>query len=350
MVNDRSRNTVVALVVCLALFCTLFATLLYPEIERSRYAPTTCTVTACTIVPRYCCRETCDVCSLTFEPWCATYRSDYERRDPHQCATDARQCAPDHTVCGGGYRCCATVCDTCRSCTTKDGKQTCRTYTCNCHCSFSTPNTRCVLTCPQCYRVDVVLTHAHGSGVVRFEHGTDLGAAEARVREFFVTRELPCFYRGNDVVLSNDFSSTTIAVFTLIGVVPLWLVLMVACSEAVDMEVHVARFTLTWPLIVVWTWLGVVLPWIVLLPIALWGAMTLEAQRALYISVGVFGVAFTLPGLLTGALYAFERGKCQRVRLAEPIPMLPVAETVQESVAWGQTTATQEHSTKLTVA
>ena len=196
----------------------------------------------------------------------------------------------------------------------------------------------CRLTCQQCYRVDVSLEHSKGKGVVQFEEGTNLAAAEALVREFYVSLSVACYYNGpNQVVLSNDFSTTAIVVVSLFGVLPLAVVLMLGCAALVEFDADVALpggsepLTVTWGAIVAWFWLGVLLPFVVLLPICFAGAMTTQAQTGLWISVVVLGVVFTLPGLVVAAMYLAQRTDCRTAKLAEPLPPkkpVPVAAEV----------------------
>lgn len=172
------------------------------------------------------------------------------------------------------------------------------------------------------------MEHANGRGVVSFEHGRDAAAAEARLVEFPIGRELTCFYRGSDVVLTNDFSTSTIVIVTIFGIFPLVCTLAMVCMRAGDCAAKVCGRVVDWPLVVLWFWLGIIIPYAILLPIHLWGAMTESAKSQLLVSVVVFSILFTLPGIVVAVVYLVERWNCKPIKMAEPIPMMPVAAEV----------------------
>lgn len=281
-----SRQLCVAFTVCLASFLLLFGLVLWPNIERTTFARGDCEVVSSTIVPRYACWMTgCDYCSLTSEPFCTTLIGRYEARDPDRCEHDAQQCAPTRAVCTMGPKCCHQTCDTCRSCSTVDGRTSCTSRSCNCRCTIATPFNRCDMACGIKYRVSLSMRHDGGTGVYSRDFGLDKNAAETFLAQWPIGRTAECFYKDTRVELSVDFDTWRIVVFTLFGAAPLFFVCFIATAVMMND-----------PLGATIIWLGLVLPIIILLPIQQRGAMTVQAAESLTIATWVlFGIFFVSP-------------------------------------------------------
>src|SRR5204862_419839 len=150
---DRKGALLVALACSLALFFGLLFGLMYPEIRVAGYAPTTCTALSTDVVPRYGCFKSCSRCTYTSAPVMCSFVIDaYQRLDPRKCAQATGACPVQGMTCGDGFLCCATVCQTCQSCSTScDSQGSCRrrctSYTCSCVCVSSTSNNQCSVSC-----------------------------------------------------------------------------------------------------------------------------------------------------------------------------------------------------------
>lgn len=272
-----------------AWFLLMFFVVLYPNVERASFTRGECAVAAATIASRYRCAVVdCDYCSLSFEPFCSTLASRYQALDPGRCETDAGQCAPSRVACSEGFKCCATTCDTCRSCRTVDGKTKCTTSSCNCRCGLSTPSNGCRLGCGVHYTVVVTASHAGGTGTFSTDFGTDHARAESYLHEWPIGRKFECFYKGAQIVLSVEYDTWRIVVFTLFGVLPLYVVSNVIVCLAFGDPVAGIVF-----------WNGLVLPLCILLPIQQQGSVTPPVAAQLWAAVWIiFGLFFGAPLLL----------------------------------------------------
>lgn len=142
--------------------------------EHARYVathvPTTFTVTNVSLGAYACCEARDCACAETTAPPCAEMTA-----------------ALQPGTCGGGYRCCATVCqtcwdtcyltccDTCKRSYTCSGGRTCkesypcnclpcrpypcRPHDCNCVCTASVANQRCTSVCGTCYAPSYTLAY-----------------------------------------------------------------------------------------------------------------------------------------------------------------------------------------------
>lgn len=218
----------------LSLFFGLFFGLNYPEIRQFDFVPTTCTTLYTAILPRYCCRKDCDGCGAapTGASRCSAAIQTFENINPTDCG-DA--CPVNGSPCNNGYKCCATVCSTCRTCTTSSDHVTkCTSHVCNCHCVSSVSNQQCTVTCDQCYTSSIYLTYRGNTGEDRtYTHQTDFSTnrqgAENMNEKYHNGTSYACYYDPNNVdKLTLDAPSYTPwkwAITTLFGILPLLIIL-----------------------------------------------------------------------------------------------------------------------------
>lgn len=283
---ETIQALVQAVAVSLCLFAIFFGTVLWPNIERTTFTRGTCEVVASTIVPRYGCWVTgCDYCGVTGEPYCTTLMGRYQGRDPARCANEPDQCAPSRAVCTLGPKCCHQTCDTCKDCTTVDGKKSCTTRSCNCRCTLATPANRCDMACGILYKDVITVSHEGGSGTLVRDFAENRNAAENWLAEWPIGKTFECFFKDTRIELTNDFDTWRIIVFTLFGAAPIYFSVFCLIIAATDNPLLSSMF-----------WNGLVLPLVILLPIQRHGAMTKQAAESLWIAVWVlFCIFFLLP-------------------------------------------------------
>ncbi|KAJ7144961.1 hypothetical protein C8R43DRAFT_560941 [Mycena crocata] len=236
----------ILLAASLPLFFGLFFGLNYPEIVRSGWPLTRCTVLASEIDSRYCCETSCSTSCASApsgaQQCSAQVSSINSGFSPTACAANSTACptGPGST-CNGGYHCCNTCCSTCQSCTTSCSgtpstcTQSCTSYSCNCYCCSQTNNWACQLSCPICYTVDVDVTYkARGTGgdihntTYKQDFKKDLGKAESFFNQHLTNSTSFCYYNpkdGSQILFDVKMTAWKWAITAIFGMLPLVLAL-----------------------------------------------------------------------------------------------------------------------------
>ncbi|KAJ7639903.1 hypothetical protein B0H17DRAFT_1023283 [Mycena rosella] len=232
----------VSLVLSLALFFGLFFKLNYPEIVRSGWPLTRCTVLASEIDSRYCCETSCSSTCASAPSGAQQCSAQISSIDggfsPTACAANSTSCPTGPgTTCNGGYVHCTICPATCSnlfcSCsgTPSTCTQSCTSYPCNCYCCSSTNNWACQLSCPICYTVDVDVTYkARGSGSLMHnatytqDFKKNIGAAESFFNQHITNSTSFCYYNPKDdsqILFDVKMTPWKWAVTALFGILPL---------------------------------------------------------------------------------------------------------------------------------
>ncbi|CAG8474298.1 9096_t:CDS:1 [Scutellospora calospora] len=244
----------VSLVIALSLFFGLLFGLGYPEIKRAEYIPTTCTIEAESIKPRYCCYLDCDLTcqnAPSSTPSCSSLESRWNAFSPTQCVAasvaNSSQNLNDYcpidgpqAICDNGFYCCSECCETCTSCstsctgTTGGCSTTCTSYTCNCWCCISTNHQSCQVKCPECYSVELIVQYLlwGGGEIMTSKISVEFNQALNDAQEFLsahpVTSKVRCYYNPENplqVLLSVNYSVRT---WVLVGISALILIVMLS--------------------------------------------------------------------------------------------------------------------------
>ena len=210
-----ARAIFAAGILTVALF---FAFDLPREIRESSYAPGVCKIV--TYLPRtkyHCTVDQC-TCRESWAPACSSVISFLEHNyDPAN-----KKFPPGTPACSNGYKCCQTSCSKCRYCVDLDGED-CYFYDCNCYCSREVNNQACTAGCIVYYAADMValLAHSNVSMRIHIPFEADETAASAHAARFAAGTVLPCYYRGDDILFDQTYTSWKWTVWGLLGVFPL---------------------------------------------------------------------------------------------------------------------------------
>eukprot|EP00250_Pteridium_aquilinum_P026328 c32843_g1_i1 orf=3-983(-) len=294
----------------------------YPEIIRSRYIPTVMTVSSITVETRYCCEPdcACDGVDGLILGYCKTMAQNAESLDPTLCsAGNSSQCAPTGAAAG---------------CNNGANYHNCGTYGCSYDsCSGMKINQQlCQLECDICYFVRYTLEFVDRhkrSWNVSFSPGFGLRIDDANAYKAAhpVNSTTLAYHKPSDpriVVFSIDFHARKWGLLVLFAF-PLFIstvmltqyiitwCLNICCSSLVkiDLKLNVAM------------WLGIIWPFIILLPILKVGYVKPSGETALKVLIPVIA-AF---GWLPLVLYRLERvGWSKRASgmLAFCLLMLPI--------------------------
>ncbi|KAJ7768671.1 hypothetical protein DFH07DRAFT_807562 [Mycena maculata] len=237
--------SITLLALSLPLFFGFFFGLNYPEIVRSGWPLTRCTVLASEIDSRYCCETSCSSTCASAPSGAQSCSAEISSIDngysPAACASNSTLCptGPGST-CNGGYNCCSTCCSTCQSCTTSCSgspstcTQSCTTYPCNCYCCNSTDDWACQLSCPLCYTVDVDVTYKErgSSSTVNTTYTQDFKQDLTSAKSFFnahiANSTSFCYYNpknDSQVVFDVKMTAWKWAITAIFGMFPLVLAL-----------------------------------------------------------------------------------------------------------------------------
>jgi hypothetical protein len=215
-----SGGLICLLVCAIALFFGLFFGLLYPEIPKTGYVKTQCIPVNATIVPRYCCYKACTACGAAPNaPTCGGVIAGLE-------ATPTSIPVSPQT-CNNGFKCCATRCSSC--CSMINGHLSC--HSCNCQCVSSTSALHCEARCDLCYSTQLIFKVDETTTTTLTEDYTrDLTKAEQRLAEFPLYIPVTCYHPSNStqVVFSIEYHVPSIALTTVFGILPLYVLLWYA--------------------------------------------------------------------------------------------------------------------------
>ncbi|KAJ3070749.1 hypothetical protein HDU98_006230 [Podochytrium sp. JEL0797] len=295
--------THIGFLITMSLFIWVFVTRNLPEIKDRSFQQTNCRATNTSVVPRYCCNYNCDTnrCSTApaGSPGCGDLQNQAQSLNPAMCpanplspTTPNPNCAPS-----GSNASCSQTCTgsgSSQSCSTS-----CTSYQCNCYCASGTNNIDCSLTCSQCYTVVMNVTYAlqalgssgaRENATISTDFGTDLSGANNFVNQYAVVdvgTGFTCFYDPNDyskVLISIDFTTTPWVYF---GLVSILFYAFIMAETFLSLETFLEAFvTLKGPLTafdIAWMatmsfWVGVVLPFAILIPVAVVGRIS-ESSR-----------------------------------------------------------------------
>ena len=316
-------------------FAGLLGGVLVPQIERAAYIPTQCFIQSTNIDYRYSCGATCSACTESFGlPTCSGAVAANQALNPKLCLSGTTsQCARQGQQCSDGYRCCNTVCQTCQKCSTSCSgnpqKCTCTNYPCQCVCISSVQNDLCSISCSTIYTAYLYVKYTiHGNSTtvqstLSSYFGTDLAGAQAYVRyyESFSTHGFACFYdpaNPQTIVLNNSYDAWAIAVFTALGAFPFLCALMF--GSAVFFFDGALGPTIA-------LWLGLIVPIVVFIPIAVAGALTQQQREILMVS------AFVMIGVFTAFAFPSKHWAVHGIFFTIPISVLtPIALYVSYTV------------------
>ena len=293
----------------------------YPEILRTYYYPAPMTVSQSGITPRYCCFLDCDYCgNVPGAASCNGMVKQAESLQPAQCSASNVTACPvsgPASICDNGYKCCSECCQTCQSCTTScsgsGSSQTCSTscssYTCNCYCCSSTNHNRCQLKCNQCYSVSMTVAFADSNAVPHTanytqDFGQDLTGANTFYYDHRPGITFVGYYQPSDpsvIVMSRDFTAWKWGVFSLFALllfaVLLW-ISMDLLSSILPRTLGDASQTQLAAIVCCAFWVGIVWPFVILLPIEQLGYVSDGGKDALIVLIPVLIVAGWAPAAL----------------------------------------------------
>lgn len=212
-------------IVSLCLFIGLYFGLLQPEVNLSYYKQTVCTVISNVIMSEYNCKYYCDSCSsVVNKENCGDLKSYYESVDPQTCGINGT-CISGNVVCNGGYYCCSTVCQTCITYRTTNGKTSCTNYTCNCQCIIRVNNRECFLNCDTLYTVNITLSipDEHYYLVYTKNIGKEFNDTEKYTNKFLVGTQHICYYGSSNIIFNKDiYTAKTLIIVSIFGIFPLF--------------------------------------------------------------------------------------------------------------------------------
>ncbi len=282
VLNDEASCLSCSFCVSLILFMGLFFGLVYPEILLTNYIEVPeCGTVSTDVVSRYECSYSCPGCSEAPPgvSTCNSKVSQFESLDPEKCgAGDSNHCVENGASCHAGYECCATICQTCRSCSSSPkGGISCYSYVCNCVCISSVSREHCNVNCYTAYSGKLTLFFNKIDGEEQQSHflkdfDKDIQGAQDFIANYTVGKSITCWYNPDNpsqVLIDGDvFTDWKLYVTGFLGILPLFLTLVVAThftfrsivdSFKMDEDLH---FYINW-----WFWIGIILPLVVALPI-----------------------------------------------------------------------------------
>lgn len=218
-------------IVAFGLFFGLLFGLNNPEIQDIlAHQATICTVVTNSVWRKYDCYHDCTQCSTVPSETisCGALEAQYEALDVEKCF-NGTGCPVQGASCNNGNKCCTTVCSTCVSCSSINGKLSCHNYSCDCYCAHSISNHQCFVRCDTLYTVVTVLKYENQTAIYTREFGKDEAAKNEYLESKPPNRSVLCFYDPNHpevVKLSNDYTGWKWAIFTIFGLIPMliWLV------------------------------------------------------------------------------------------------------------------------------
>lgn len=313
-----------SLIVTLAMALGLFFGLLFPEIPKTGYTQTSCIVTNATILSRYCCYKTCSSCDSAYgAPQCGALLQRM------QATPTTQEVTPQ--VCHDGFKCCFTHCDTCESCTTKDGKRTCTRYDCNCRCAVWTNALKCEAKCELCYSTRIRYQHSLGAAVITEDFGRNLAKAQERIAALSFDDPVRCYYPPGDpnkIIFSTEYDATAIWVTTCFGIMPLYLTLWVA-------TIHYSRGNFVWAS----AFWGSIVPFIVFLGV--WSA----TRNQTFLIVGCVWLAPFVAVMVHACMTRLP--KAEEMLQAEAIPDMPTAQAEPILLAQATVVSGRQEQTQL---
>ena len=322
-------------IVFAALFFGLLFGLMYPEIQRAQYIPTTCKMVNTTIVSSYCCSAQCTSCSTIAlpAPLCSTLIAETQALDPLLCTgnSSAFDCA-ESQQCDGGYYCCQTRCLTCFTCGGRrlEDQEPTRNlkgcipmpYDCDCWCSSSTDHLLCDMECSLCFATETWVTYQTLAGPQDGElissFGTDLQAANTTLFSFLDTFNdwFVCYYdpgHPSTVILSVAYTPGVVAITSIFGIIPFYIVMTLdfayILGECRKMDDEPNRMIT----LVVW---ASFVPFLIF--ISIWAQYHL--QNALYVSIAFL---VFIPGVY-GLMWVCDQDCYERKHRAPPPVPTPV--------------------------
>lgn len=288
-----------------------------------------CGVVSTDIVTRYECGRSCAGCSETQSnvPTCGARINHFESLDPEKCeAGDSNNCAQNGSPCNGGYKCCATVCQTCRSCHSNGkGGTSCYSYVCNCVCIRSVSRNHCTVSCYQAFsgKLDLIFNKINGEEqratfIKDFDRNQQ--SAQNFIASFPVGKSITCWYNPSDptqVLIDGDFfTDWKLYVTGFLSILPLFLTLAVMTHFSfrsmvdyfqLDEDLH---FYINW-----WLWIGILLPLAVALPIMEYGYKV--DQKSWETTIIVLVVVGNVPIMCIGIYYFYlwTKEQCKQPEL-----------------------------------
>jgi len=182
----------------------VFFSLNFKEIKENSFIQVPCTVLDSKVISKNCCNYYCPATnyltclSSTTTKLCQQVIHEAEILQPDKCPTDSSQCFKQNTDCSGGYQCCSTFCETCKTCVTKDD---CRYYPCYCRCSSYTYNLACYVTCKLCYSLKIEVQYNYDEKLYQvyktWKYGSDYDTVENEVKSYFIGSKHVCYINKN---------------------------------------------------------------------------------------------------------------------------------------------------------
>ncbi len=255
----------------MGLFFGLLFGFIYDDIQVSFYVPTTCTVLEATIKSRYCCSRECTSCSSIYNVgYCSDIINYKQGLDPEKCngnVNDTQICAASEN-CNGGYKCCATICATCKSCSTNSkGVRSCHSYACNCVCASSTNSLSCRTVCDLCYTTKIMVKYNTKNETITSNidknFDRNLNGANSSLYDY-IDRDVPCYYNyfnDKQVLFNKTMPDWKIAIFCIFGIVPLYAMLIIDTFYLLDSLLIKDSIIIA---VIIW---ASIVPFIILLPL-----------------------------------------------------------------------------------
>ncbi len=296
-----------------AAFFTYFFTINYPEILQTYYFPKQMLVRDAVIAPRYCCTLQCGFCeNATSAPSCKVMLNQAQQLDPRQCSqSNITQCplSGQEAVCDDGYECCSQCCQTCQSCSmscagsgsSRICTNICTPYVCNCYCCLSTDHKKCEMMCDQCYSVTLEVMFNDNEGNVqnasyREDFSKDLKRATTFFHEKLPGVTFTGYYKPGDpskIILSRDFTAWKWGVFAIFAL----LIFKDLVWGTMTLLHTFLEATTSWMVCFV-VWLGVIWPFVILLPIQRVGYISPTGRMSLVVIIPLLAVIGWSPASL----------------------------------------------------
>lgn len=220
----------VMIIISIPLFFGLLFGFLWPEIYRSGFIKTSCSVTSVDVIERYGCFKSCGCTESSLNvDTCDNIINKDQQINPETCVTNntdytysTEPCPIENENCNNGYYCCRTVCVT-YPC----GKSTCT----SCHCATRVNNNLCTINCQILYsgalyvEYDIIGGNEHkklnSSYVQDFQ--LDIENAQKFIDYYDNKHSFTCYYNPEnttEIVLSNGYTAWKIVIFVIFGILP----------------------------------------------------------------------------------------------------------------------------------